>query len=105
MTTTISIHIIDRGEFGVLVCTTAGTPYPLPGHPATPGQRLATDLLAQAAARASDVHYWQPADKPLEFVRSLLDPERNGWAVSEMIRDEARQVLGIPRVQTAGSAA
>jgi hypothetical protein len=95
---TTTIHIIDQPGGGVLVYTTAGSP--LPGQRLTPGQALATDLLNTCTHRASDVRYWHPADKPLDFVQSMLDPERNGWAVSELVRDEARRVLGIPRVLT-----
>lgn len=95
---TTTIHIIDQPGGGVMVYTTAGSP--LPGQRLTPGQALATDLLTQCTHRASDVRYWHSADKPLDFVQSVLDPERNGWAVSELVRDQARMVLGIPRVLT-----
>ena len=36
------------------------------------------------------------------FIRSLLDPESFGFAVSKEVRDEARHVLGMPRVETHG---
>jgi len=28
-----------------------------------------------------------------DFLKSLLDPERNGWAVTQEVRDEARMLL------------
>jgi bacterioferritin-associated ferredoxin len=34
------------------------------------------------------------------FVRSLLDPEGFGHAVTSEVRDEARHVLGMPKVET-----
>ena len=38
-------------------------------------------------------------EKALDFVKSLLDPERNGHSVNCYIRDEARKILGIEPVE------
>ena len=95
---TITIHITDTAGGGVTVYTTAGTP--MPGARCTPAQALATDLLRECTHRASDVRYWHRRDQPLEFVQSMLDPERNGYAVSPHVRDEARHILGLPRCET-----
>ncbi len=99
MTKTTSIHITEQPDGSVTVYTTAGSP--MPGQRLTPGQALATDLLNQCKHRASDVRYWHGTDKPLEFVESLLNPEANGYAVNAYIRDEARHLLGMPRVEAA----
>jgi hypothetical protein len=37
-----------------------------------------------------------------EFLRSLLDPEKYGHAVSAEVRDEARVLLGLNKVETIG---
>lgn len=38
-------------------------------------------------------------DRLLDFVQSLLDPDRNGYAVPPHIRDEARKALGMRPVE------
>lgn len=95
---TTTIHVIDQPGGGVMVYTTAGSP--LPGQRLTPGQALATDLLNTCTHRASDVRYWHGKDKAMELVNDLLCPEQYGYAVSREVRDAARDVLGIPRVET-----
>ena len=40
-------------------------------------------------------------DEVFAFLRTLLDPEQNGHAVSAYIRDEARELLGQKRVEHA----
>jgi hypothetical protein len=37
------------------------------------------------------------------FLKSLLDPESFGYAVSAEVRDEVRALLGMPRVETIAS--
>jgi hypothetical protein len=37
-----------------------------------------------------------------EFLESLLSPEQFGWAVTKEVRDRARVLLGMPRVETLG---
>lgn len=100
---TVTIHLTDTAGGGVTVLTTAGTP--LPGAPLTPAQALATDLLSQCTHRASDVRYWQGADKALALVRDLLDPDQYGYAVSSEVHGAARQVLGMPGTATVREAA
>lgn len=34
------------------------------------------------------------SERLYDFLKSLLDPERNGWAVTQEVRDEARALLG-----------
>jgi len=41
-----------------------------------------------------------PEDPVLQFLKRLLDPEGFGHAVSAEVRDEARVLLGMPRVET-----
>lgn len=36
----------------------------------------------------------------VEFIRSLLNPDKFGLSVSAEIRDEARSVLGMKKVET-----
>lgn len=40
-------------------------------------------------------------DEVFAFLRTLLNPEENGHAVSAYIRDEARELLGQKRVEHA----
>lgn len=34
------------------------------------------------------------------FLKNLLDPEMYGWAVTDEVRDRARELLGRERVET-----
>ncbi len=95
---TTTIHIIDQPGGGVMVYTTGGAP--IPGQRLSPGQALATDLLNQCTHRASDVRYWHGADRALELVRDLINPDQYGHAVSPEVHRAARRVLGMPIAPT-----
>lgn len=95
MTTITTIHLIDQPGGGVTVCTTAGTPHP--GQRLTPGQALATDLLRECPHRASDVRYWQNADKAMAFVLEVGNPDGLGYADKATLVQAAQAVLGRPQ--------
>ena len=58
---------------------------------------------------AEEISNWPDEKEPMarnildayQFINSMLDPEKFGHAVSAEVRDSAREVLGMPKVEQA----
>lgn len=94
----ITITLIDRPDGTVSVCTD-GSP-PLVGQGVSHSQALAMELLGTAFKRRAEVVYDASRVPAIALVRELLNPEGLGFAVTAEVRDRARDVLGMPRVET-----
>jgi len=94
----ITITLIDRGQGKVSVHTDAVRPHI--GASVTQAQGLAMELLGTSYKRGAEVIYSTDPAPAVALLRELLSPEGFGFAVTAEVRDRAREVLGMPRVET-----
>jgi len=94
----ITITLTDAGGGRISVHTDAHPPQI--GAGVTQAQGLAMELLGTSFKRGASVLYGAPHSPAMALVRELLSPEGYGFAVPPEVRDRARDVLGIPRVET-----
>lgn len=94
----ITITLTDRPDGTVRVCTD-GSP-PLIGQGISHSQALAMELLGTAFRRQAEVVYDAHQVPAIALAREMLNPEGLGFAVTPEVRDRARDVLGMPRVET-----
>lgn len=99
MKTPIVITIVELPGGKIAVRTNDAAPSI--GRSLTPAQALAVDLLRVCKNQADEVAFQQEAGLH-KIATRCLDPEDLGYAVSPHCRDDARELLGIPRVETVG---
>jgi hypothetical protein len=95
---TITITLVDCADGLVSVHTDASPPRI--GEGVSQAQGLAMDLLSTASKRRAAVVYDANRIPALALAREMLNPEGLGFAVTAEVRDRARDVLGMERVET-----
>lgn len=95
------IHITIIDQPGGRVSVRTNDQAPSIGRLLTAAETLSIDLLRACKARAQEVKFG--ADMPLiQTARRFLNPEDLGYVVGPHDRDDAREALGMPRVEKTG---
>ena len=92
---TITITITDQADYRVQVITHADKP--AVGRPLTPAEAVGLDLLATCIRAGAQVDYDAKQIPLVSLALELLHPEGFGFAVTQEVRNAAKQALG-PRM-------
>lgn len=92
---TVTITITDRTDYRIHVVTDADKP--AVGRPLTPAEAMGLDLLASCLKSGAQVDYDARQIPLVSLALELLHPEGFGFAVTQEVRNAAKQALG-PRM-------
>jgi hypothetical protein len=90
---------ITEGPNGRL-CVRTNDDAPTVGRALTAAQALSVDLLRTCRSRVQEVRFADQEMPALRLAKRLLDPEDLGYTVGPIARDDAREVLGIARIES-----